>query len=85
MYIKAILEESKQNSMVGALMSAQPNADAATEEEKTETKTIAIDVFNNMAAVFIKQQKFQKAKEFSGKALISANIFSRNISNSFYL
>ena len=68
MYIKAIIEESKENKLVGSIINSNMNPDEIpTEVEKAETKIIAAGIYNNMTAVYIKQQKFQKAKEFGSK------------------
>merc|ERR1711974_314931 len=61
------IEKSKNNKLVNMIQQSTPVD--PTEEEKTELAASTLSIFNNMSAVYVKQEKYKKAIEFASKSL----------------
>merc|ERR1712137_344253 len=66
LYIQEI-KKTGENKMVSMIRSGV--ADEPTEEEAQILKESSLSIFNNMSAVYVKQEKHKKAVEFATKAL----------------
>ena len=78
MYIKDLemRTSQQQNHILGMI---QGESESLTDEEKTRFEEVVSSVFNNMAAVYIKQKKYAKAVTAATKVRKLTTSFSRLI------